>query len=101
MATEIFHRGMAPCPRPRGDKISLSAAPRTFTGEIFIPSLSRNLSPRKIHPLENTILRDKFELIISNQYKLNKRDLKLQEKSAIELVFLCYNSLCIKFLAYF
>jgi hypothetical protein len=47
---------------------------------------------------KNTILRVKFKFIISNEYNLNKPDLKLQDASTLEFSLLFYNRLCIKFL---
>jgi hypothetical protein len=49
-------------------------------------------------PSENAILRGKIKLSMSNQYKLNKQNLKLQERSTLEFNLLFYNSLCIEFL---
>jgi hypothetical protein len=44
------------------------------------------------------MFKDKFKLIISNQYKLNKQDLKLQESSTLQSSLLFYNNLCIEVL---
>jgi hypothetical protein len=49
-------------------------------------------------PARSTILKDKFKLIVSNQYKFNKQDWKLQETSTLEFSFLFYNMSCTKFL---
>jgi hypothetical protein len=45
-----------------------------------------------LSPLENAIFRAKFKFIISNQYKLDKHDLKLQGTSTLEfsLLFTMY-----------
>lgn len=59
-------RNGSPSLSPWEENFSFSS-PQRLTGEIFLPSPSRNPSP-----LENAIFRGKFKLIISNQYKSNK-----------------------------
>jgi hypothetical protein len=57
-------------------------------GEMF---LLYTFSLGNLYPLGNTIIRDIFKLIISNQYILNKQDLKIQVTSTLEFSLLLYN----------
>lgn len=85
---------MAHHPHSLGWKISHSC-PRNAHGWAF--SLIRVpvgdfIPVRNLSPLENAIFRAKFKFIISNQYKLDKHDLKLQGTSTLEfsLLFTMY-----------
>lgn len=71
--------------------------------EAFSPiplPIGKFIHTENLSPLENTIFWVKFKLIISNQYKLNDKDLKLQKTSTSKFSFLFYNRLCLKFLVY-
>jgi hypothetical protein len=72
--------GSHPCgPCPTRGK-NLVFVPTNIHREPFLSSPSQpGLSTRGIHPLEILLFGYKFKMIISNQYKLNKQDLKLQE----------------------
>lgn len=90
-------------PRPRREKISLAhphSCKSSYGRFFFHPICIMEFIPvENPSPLgKNTILRVKFKFIISNEYNLNKPDLKLQDASTLEFSLLFYNRLCIKFL---
>jgi hypothetical protein len=67
-------------------------------GDYFAHSRPRRgIYPREeFVPLVNIIFRVKLKMIILNQYKFSKQNLKIQEMSTLKCSMLFYNRLCIE-----
>jgi hypothetical protein len=65
----------------------------------FPSSSPRTLTDRdgKSSPIRNTVFKAKYKLIISNQYKLKKQDLKQQATSILQFCLLTVSSYVLSF----